>query len=384
MSFTIKKPTMKLPIYWIYILFLLPPFLLNRSDLSIICDLWHLAQLVIVCVMSLYYFVNYRARNTIVNAVLCYYIVAIISSYLNGYSINTIKWDIASDLGIVLVIYLLFNKNKEKALYYLSKILWLYLLINTLVMLIWPNGIASGRIGQIVWFLGGKNNIVPWILIGGGCIILDSHERNKKMTFITYLKLAICSVQAFLCDSSTAVVVMIILWGIYLINIIVNNQKLLNFFMGGKRLFLLVAIGFVFVVFFTTRSNVLQEFSEWFGKDITFNGRTGIWIVALNYIKDNPWFGAGPVLVFDMGWSVYMTHAHCLYLNICAHNGIIGLSCLIYILWNVLKNAKKIPLVAIFSLFLYLIGSIVEVYSLNTLLLFSMVLNCLEQKNSRT
>ena len=114
MSFTIKKPTMKLPIYWIYILFLLPPFLLNRSDLSIICDLWHLAQLVIVCVMSLYYFVNYRARNTIVNAVLCYYIVAIISSYLNGYSINTIKWDIASDLGIVLVIYLLFNKNKEK------------------------------------------------------------------------------------------------------------------------------------------------------------------------------------------------------------------------------------------------------------------------------
>ena len=384
MSFTIKKPTMKLPIYWIFILFLLPPFLLNRSDLFIICDLWHLAQLVMVCIMAFYYFVNYRARNTIVNAVLCYYIVAIISSYLNGYSINTIKWDIASDLGIVLVIYLLFNKNKEKALYYLSKILWLYLLINTLVMLIWSNGIASGRIGQIVWFLGGKNNILPWILIGGGCIILDSYERKKKITFITYLKLAICSVQAFLCDSSTAVVVMIILWGIYVINIIVHNQKLLNFFIGGKRLFLLVAIGFVFVVFFTTRSNVLQEFSEWFGKDVTFNGRTGIWIVALNYIKDNPLFGAGPVLVFDMGWSVYMTHAHCLYLNICAHNGIIGLSCLIYILWNVLKNAKKIPLVVIFSLFLYLIGSIVEVYSLSTLLLFCMVLNCLEQKNSRT
>ena len=103
---------------------------------------------------------------------------------------------------------------------------------------------------QIVWFLGGKNNIVPWILIGGGCIILDSYERNKKMTFITYLKLAICSVQAFLCDSSTAVVVMIILWGIYLINIIVNNQKLLNFFMGGKRLFLLVAIWICFCRFF--------------------------------------------------------------------------------------------------------------------------------------
>lgn len=39
---------MKLSIYWIFILFLLPPFLLNRSDLFIICDLWHLAQLVMV------------------------------------------------------------------------------------------------------------------------------------------------------------------------------------------------------------------------------------------------------------------------------------------------------------------------------------------------
>lgn len=64
MSFTIKKPTMKLSIYWIFILFLLPPFLLNRSDLFIICDLWHLAQLVMVCIMAFYYFVNYRARNT--------------------------------------------------------------------------------------------------------------------------------------------------------------------------------------------------------------------------------------------------------------------------------------------------------------------------------
>mgnify|MGYP007077727224 CR=1 FL=1 len=50
-------------------------------------------------------------------------------------------------------------------------------------MLIWPNGIASGRIGQIVWFLGGKNNIVPWILIGGGCIILDSYERKQENDF---------------------------------------------------------------------------------------------------------------------------------------------------------------------------------------------------------
>lgn len=375
MKLEIKKPTLKLSIYWIFVLFLLPPFLINRPDLSIICDLWHFAQLLVFCIMALYYFVNNKAKNPVVNAVFVYYIAATISSYLNGYSINTIKWDVVSDLGIVLIIYLLFTQNRKKALFYLSKILWLYLLINTFIMLIWPNGIASGRIGQTVWFLGGKNNILPWILIGVGCIILDSYERIGKVTFTTYLKLAICSIQTFFCDSSTAVVVMVALWGFYLINIIIHNKKILNFIIGGKRLFLLVAIGCVFVVFFTTRSNILQEFSEWFGKDITFNGRTAIWMVALEYIKDNFWLGAGPVLVFDMGWNVYMTHAHCLYLNVCAHYGIIALLCLIFCIWNALKNARRLPIQVIFSLFLYLIGSIVEVYSLNTILLFCTILN---------
>lgn len=148
----------------------------------------------------------------------------------------------------------------------------------------------------------------------------------------------------------------------------------MEYLIGGKRVFFIVAAAFIFIIFFTTQSSALQSFSEWLGKDITFNGRTAIWLIALNYIKARPFIGMGPALTFDMGWGVNMTHAHCLYLNVCAHYGIVALLCLISCIWSVLKNARRIPIQVIFSLFLYLIGAIIEVYSLNTLFLFCTVL----------
>ena len=256
----------------------------------------------------------------------------------------------------------------------LSNIFLTYLLINTVTMIAFPRGIASGRIGQTVWFLGGKNVILPWILIGGGCLTLNSFERFGKITKKTYLQLAICSLQAFLCDSSTAVLIVLFYWLLLLVDAGIKNEKIMEYLIGGKRVFFIVAAAFIFIIFFTTQSSALQSFSEWLGKDITFNGRTAIWLIALNYIKARPFIGMGPALTFDMGWGVNMTHAHCLYLNVCAHYGIVALLCLISCIWSVLKNARRIPIQVIFSLFLYLIGAIIEVYSLNTLFLFCTVL----------
>ena len=99
-----------------------------------------------------------------------------ISTIHSGYSINTIKWDIAADVGIAVGAYLLIRRNRGMFLNAVSTILFCYLMINTMTMILFPGGIASGRIGQIVWLLGGKNNILPWILIGAGCLSLDSIE----------------------------------------------------------------------------------------------------------------------------------------------------------------------------------------------------------------
>lgn len=380
MTLSIRKPTMKISIYWIFILFLMPTFLTYRRDLSVLCDVWHFLQIPVVIVGSIFYITKYGAANKIVNAIIVYYVVATGSCYFNGYTVNTIKWDITADLGIVLFAFMLLKRNGRAFLNCLSNIFLTYLLINTVTMIVFPHGIASGRIGQVVWFLGGKNNILPWILIGGGCLTLNSFEQFGKITKKTYLQLAICSLQAFLCDSSTAVLIILSYWLLLLVNVAIKNERIMEYLIGGKRIFFIVVVAFIFIIFFTTQSSALQSFSEWLGKDITFNGRTAIWLIALDYIKAKPLIGIGPTLTFDMGWGVNMTHAHCLYLNVCAHYGILALLCLIFCIWSVLKDARKIPIQVIFCLFLYLIGSIIEVYSLNTLFLFCLVLNYFSSK----
>ena len=362
--------------YLFFFILIIPAFLIYRTDLRTLYAGWHLIQIPIAVIAIFYYAVKYRFDNIIINCVLIYYFFACISCFLSGYSLNTIKWDLASDIGVSVVAYLLMKKNQKSFINCLAQILFVYLMINTVVMLLYPEGIASGRVGQIVWFLGGKNNIIPWILIGGSCLTLDSFERFGKTTKKTYLKLALCSIQVFLCDSSASLVLILILWLLYMANMIIHNQKIMNHFIGGKKIFYIIVFGFIFVVFFTNRSNILQEFSEWFDKDITFNGRTAIWESAIRYIAESPFFGAGPVLIFDMGWEVKMTHAHCLYLNIFAHYGVFALITLLIGIWNVLKKTNTIPIEVYFGFLLYLIGSIIEVYSLNSLLLFCVILGC--------
>lgn len=362
--------------YIFFFIMLLPTFLTYRSDLEMICDGWHILQLVVAVFALLVYVVKYRFDSITVNCVIFYYVIAIISSIYSGYSINTIKWDIAADIGVAVGAYLLMRRNQRTFLDAVAKILFAYLIINFIIMILYPNGIASGRIGQIVWFLGGKNNILPWILIGGGCLSLNSIERYGLITKKTYLKIALCSIQAFLCNSSTAVTIVCFLWLLYMINGILHSPKIMKVILSGRKIILLVGIGFTAIIFFTTKSGVLQDISAWFGKDITFNGRTAIWGIALQYIKNHPFIGMGPVLIFDMGWGVNMTHAHCLYLNLFAHYGVFALLAVIVCVWSALKKTRSIPSEVYYTLLLYLMGSIIEVYSLNSLFLFCVILGC--------
>ena len=165
----IRKTDTKLLVskFAFFFIMLIPSFLTYRSDLRMVYNGWHIVQLLVTRYFVLIYVTRHRFENFTVNCVLFYYALAIISSLYSGYSVNTIKWDIVADIGVAAGAYLLMKKNQRNFLNVVANILFVYLIINTITMLLYPGGIASGRIEQIVWFLGGKNNILPWILIGG-------------------------------------------------------------------------------------------------------------------------------------------------------------------------------------------------------------------------
>lgn len=141
--------------YVFFFIMLIPAFLTYRADLGALYDGWHMLQLLIALCALMIYVVVYRFDNITVNCVLTYYIIAMISTIHSGYSINTIKWDIAADVGIAVGAYLLIRRNRGMFLNAVSTILFCYLMINTMtndfisrwncIWQNWTNCLAFGR-----------------------------------------------------------------------------------------------------------------------------------------------------------------------------------------------------------------------------------------------
>jgi O-antigen ligase len=294
---------------------------------------------------------------------------------MNGYTLISIIWEIVPDIGISLFVYKAMRLSKQNYINIAFKIITIYIIINFLTMILFPEGIASGRIGQTMWFLGGKNVILPYILLGISMVIIRSYSSKRHNTIGTYFYISILSILALFTDSSTIILIVILLMVGVIIEILIKRKLIEKIFSGRNLLVLVVAI-FLFVVFFSTNKNIVKIITTWLGKDVTFNGRTALWTLCLSMIKLHPIIGSGPSLVLDVGWGVTMTHAHDLYLNIATKYGLPAFVMLLMILIHTFRNSKdsKMPL-AWYALALYLVGSVVEVYSTNTLFLFCMTLS---------
>ena len=169
-----RKLVVKISKNYLLILFLMPVFLIYRSDLSIVCDLWHYVQLAVVCYLLIDYFVIQQYSSQIINLLLLFYGVVCVSCIVNSASPMNIIWEMVPDVGICLFIYKAIKKNSCDFIHVAANIFFAYNLINLLTIVLFPEGIASGRIGQVNWFLGGKNVVLPWIVVGGGGVLLPS------------------------------------------------------------------------------------------------------------------------------------------------------------------------------------------------------------------
>lgn len=203
---------------------------------------------------------------------------------------------------------------------------------------------------------------------------LDAHNSCGHLDKKAVFRIVVCGLSAFMLESSTTLVAIIGLFIAMIIDLGMHNKERLKNLLGGKKLFLAVLSIFVIILFMSSDGNWFVTMSVALGKDITYNGRTALWSESISLIRKNPLFGVGPSLVLDVGWNSVMTHAHCLYLNICAKHGVIALAILVIIIWKSFTRNKSVPWFTYVCFALYLVGSIVEVYPTFTLFFFCTVL----------
>lgn len=374
MQLRIRKNMKTVPFYWLIIIFLQPAFLGYRSNLSIVYDLWHYIEFIAMLYLLVCYVIRDRFKCRIINYILIYYGWMCISCFVSGSTPIMIVWELAPGVGISLYVYYAMKRNTRHYLDFACRTLIIYIVINVITMVLFPDGIASGRIGQTMWFLGGKNVILPFVLACGGMVILRSIDYYGKNTVMVYIAMVLLAASVLFTNSSTAILIAILLAGGVIVEILVRRRLIEKIF-SGRNLFLLVAVIFLFVVFASTNSSIAVNITTCLGKDITYNGRTALWAEALSIIRNNPIFGTGSSLVLDVGWGVTMTHAHDLYLNIAAKHGIPAVILLVLCIIRTFRYSKGAGVqLAYYSLALYLVGSVVEVYSTDTLFLLCVTL----------
>ncbi len=181
---------------------------------------------------------------------------------------------------------------------------WMTLiLLNALLMLIFPNGViqsaASATHERANWLFGSKNNVVYPLIFGGSFIALYGATKRKwYYTFIIAIAAIemVCSGEegvALFGGSSTGLVGFAMFIILFYMQGIVIRLRIIN-----KFTFFKIGIFFffvsMFVIYGTLSSNSgLAALFAVLGKDATASGRANAWRVALTYFFESPLVGQG-------------------------------------------------------------------------------------------
>ncbi len=197
------------------------------------------------------------------------------------------------------------------------------------------------------WLFGQKNamrNIIfPTILLA---FLNDRINRNKAITVSTVLVSVLSLFSLILAESTTSVVLCLLIlglnfWQIFFKNTILDLKKIIIIFLFVS-ITVVLARNFMFVSYFVT--TIL-------GKDLTFTSRIYIWDAAVKGILKSPLWGTGIQTLEHTGLNVgkyfFASHAHNALLDVFYKNGIFGFlsTCVMYVLSCVsVIRLKKNPI----------------------------------------
>lgn len=338
---------------WVVIFLILPHLSIYYYRLDIVYQLTLIWQFAVV-IISL--FLLYRNLTTFNILLIFYMILVIFSALLNDTFNPGIFYSIAVFTGFCIYIsYAMRNINELiKGLYYLFAAV---VFINFLTLLI--GGIATSPDGLSTnYLLGGKNAIAMTALPTIPLIYLYSYMVHNKLKTLPFLLILICAVSLYLSESGTGIVVS------FLAILFVILPK--KYFPSFITYFWIYIVVFLTIVIFRLQELLFGDFIiNVLHKDMTFTGRTYIWDLVLDLIKQS-WligYGRGNQIISHHFANLNETHNGLL--EIMMYSGILGVLFFLIILLVVghkLNSNKNHILSKIlsFSIFAYLIIGLTE------------------------
>lgn len=252
-----------------------------------------------------------------------------------------------------------------------------FVFIDFITQILFPNGLYRDTMYTLNWFLGYKTARLTFSL--PLCVLASITEMQKKKrltwkTWICYALSIITLVYSQATAASVTISVLIIL--IVLICIKRNgkfNERLWEKLLNLKLVLVAYTIISILVVYVQNSPQIQYILVNILHKDATLSTRTYIWNLCIESLKKHPFTGLGYLNSADyqsLTNNMYATSAHNMSLSILISGGIIGLILYIIIIivsWKSFSRnvsvEKKISSIAIIALLIIGMTSSALVFS---------------------
>lgn len=320
-----------------------------------------ISRVLVTCYVIGQYYFNRKRYKMPIKLFMLYEVGIILVNFINKTIYFGFVVSCFTSLGFFMLNYYLFSESPVDYFKSYVKLMGLFLVINFVCQITYPNGFILDRVGDNrIWFLGTKNGVTTYamiFLVSYFSYYLLQYGKIKKKLLLSIMIIIIAYG-----DSMTMII------GIVVFFILLLCLKCLKV---SKRDFKIIVLLFsicVAIIFFSDLRNVIINFvTSVTGKDITFSGRVEIWKQAFQFFISSPWIGQGIGLSFSP-WTngVVVYSAHSVYLELLSKYGIIVGSMYILMIgkgWiGLIKNKNRINNIGISFVTVFILISGFEAY----------------------
>ena len=284
-------------------------------------DIWKIGSAIII--FGLYLFYYHRLSNLIL-AITAYEFALFFSTLINDGDYWKFAVNCVTVIGFCMLTELCMKRNCERYFSVVYTIYFLIILVNFVLLLIFPKGVAVDDYYHHRYnFLGYDNGLAVLVMVplmGISCIY--SAFRKKKLTFSAVATLSMISATVLITWSATGVVA----WFVMIAYILFVYRGQLTKYFNSYALFATFLVLQVMIVFLRFQENFSFIIENILGKSITLTGRTEIWDLTYSIILQSPIIGHGVYKGYGLVyWENHYMYSHNAVLEILTQSGVIGL-----------------------------------------------------------
>ena len=220
--------------------------------------------------------------------------------------------------GIFILRYYIMNEHIEEYVSVFNFWMVVFVVINVITQLIYPNGLYIGATQYGMWLFGNRNAFIFFYYMGVMVATLHYLIKFKRLKLSYFLYVTLMVFSEIIGGSATGGLSIIVT---VLLIVFLRNIKMSKFKVCGISVLLSIFISYL-IINVGVNTSIARAIEIYLNRNITFTGRSTIWNTALRLLEGHQLMGLGwAEIPVGWYWDVYQCHNN--YLDLIFTGGII-------------------------------------------------------------